>query len=179
MLNLSYEAVDEAVLDSDAVASAAELHGVLAGMLCVDPGLDCGQWLLRVFGESQDGLDDGGLSILRELYGVTRGLLGAVDFSFQLLLPDDDVALAERVSALSGWCQGFLYGIGSSGPGADWSGDSGEVLRDLADISRLDANVSGEEDEVAYAEVSEFVRVGVQIIRGEMQASPLSNRHLH
>ena len=73
----------------------------------------------------------------------------------------------------------ILFGLGSVGYDHDWSGDCAEVLRDLAEISRLDANVSGEEDEAACVEVSEFIRVGVQIIRGELQEPTLPNRYLH
>ena len=179
MLKPSYQAVEDVVLGNEVTNSAAEVHGMLVGMLCMDRGLDCEQWLSQVFGENREGLSDGEVVTLRELYDETRVLLEAVDFSFQLLLPDDDVVLAERASALSGWCQGFLYGIGSAGTGHDWSSDCAEVFRDLADISNLDANVSGEEDETAYAEVSEFVRVGVQIIHGELQEPTPPNRHLH
>ena len=179
MLKPSYQAVEDVVLGNDATSSAAEAHGMLVGMLCMNHGLDCEQWLSQVFGENREGLGDGEVATLRELYDETRVLLDAVDFSFQLLLPDDDAVLAERASALSGWCQGFLFGLGSVGYSHDWSGDCAEVLRDLAEISRLDANVSGEEDEAACAEVSEFIRVGVQIIRGELQEPTLPNRYLH
>lgn len=179
MFKPSYQAVEDVVLGHEATISAAEAHGMLVGMLCTNRRIDCGQWLSQVFGENQEGLSDGEMATLRGLYDETRALLDAVDFSFQLLLPDDDAILAERASALSGWCQGFLYGIGAVGTGHDWPSDCAEVLRDLSDISNLDANVSGEEDEAAYAEVSEFVRVGVQIIRGELQEPTPPNRHLH
>lgn len=175
----SYQAIEDVVLGNGATNSAAEVHGMLAGMLCQDRGLDCGQWLSQVFGEDLEGLSDGEEAAMRELYDDTCALLDAVDFSFQLLLPDDDVLLAERAAALGGWCQGFLYGIGSAGAGGEWSSDCAEVLRDLADISQLDTNVAGEEDEAAFAEVSEFVRVGVQILRGELQETKPFNRHLH
>ena len=179
MLKPSYQALEDAVLGNAATGSAAEAHGMLVGMLCMNRGVDFEQWLSEAFADGRDGLGDADLATLRELYDETRRLLDAVDFSFRLLLPDDDAPLSERASALSGWCQGFLFGIGSAGAGRDWSADCAEVLRDLTDISQLDANAAGEEDEAAFAEVSEFVRVGVQIVRGELQESTLANRHLH
>jgi len=180
MLKPSYQSVEDVVLGNDTAGSAAEVHGMLVGMLCMNRVLDCEQWLSLAFGENREGLGDSEEETLRELYDETRELLDAVDFSFQLLLPDDDELLSERASALSGWCHGFLYGIGAAGSGYDWSSECAEVLKDLADISQLDANVSGEEDEAAFAEVSEFVRVGVQIVRGELQeATQPPKRHLH
>ena len=179
MLKLSYQAVEDVVLTNDASISAAEAHGMLAGMLCADAAADCEQWLALVFGEARAGLSEREAATLRELYEQTRVLLDAVDFSFELFLPDDNALLAERAEALSGWCQGFLYGVGYAGAGRDWPEDCAEILRDLADISRLDANASGEEDEAAYAEISEFVRVGVQLVRGDLrqQGSPKSRLH--
>ncbi|MFM8332666.1 MAG: UPF0149 family protein [Candidatus Methylumidiphilus sp.] len=179
MFKPSYQAVENVVLHNDAALSAAEAHGMLAGMLCADGGLECEQWLWRVFDETRDDLSEGEVATLRELFDETRKLLEAVDFSFELFLPDDGAALAERAQALSGWCQGFLYGIGYAGSEESWTTDCAEVLRDLAEISQLDANVSGEADEVAYTEVSEFVRVGVQLVRGDLWQLPLVNRRFH
>jgi yecA family protein len=179
MLKLSYQAVENVVAHNDATISAAEAHGILAGMLCANHEMDCEQWLSQVFDEARDHLTEGEVATMRELYDTTRELLEAVDFSFELFLPDDHADLVERAQALSGWCQGFLYGIGYGGAEAQWTEDCAEVLRDLADISRLDANASGEADEVAYTEISEFVRVGVQLVRGDLwQPSPV-NRRLH
>lgn len=179
MLKLSYQAVEDVVLGNEATVSAAEAHGMLVGMLCVNADADCEQWLSQVFGETRDGLSEAEFATIRELYDATRNLLEAVDFSFELFLPDDGMDLVGRAQALGGWCQGFLYGIGYGGPAGDWTADCAEILHDLADISQLDADASGEADEAAYAEVSEFVRVGVQVIRSELQQQPLPKNRLH
>ena len=47
----SYEDIQAIFLNHRVPASAAEAHGALAGLLCVDGRLDCGQWLGAVFGE--------------------------------------------------------------------------------------------------------------------------------
>ncbi len=175
----SYQAVEDVVLANEAEVSAAEAHGMLTGMLCVNADADREQWLSQVFGETRDGVGEAEVATLRELYDETRKLLDAVDFSFELFLPDDEAILAERAQALSGWCQGFLYGVGYAGAGRDWPADCAEILRDLADISQLDANASGEADEEAYTEISEFVRVGVQLIRGDLRLQSRPKSHLH
>ncbi len=175
----SYQAIEDIVLNNEAMIGAAEAHGMLAGMLCISGELDYEQWLSQVFGEARDGLSDSEVIAMSELFDETRESLEGEDFSFQLFLPDDAAPLSERAHALSIWCQGFLYGIGYAGGGRDWPGDCAEVLHDLADISQLDANASGEADENAYAEIGEFVRVGVQLIRGELQPRTLSKFRLH
>ena len=75
---------------------------------------------------------------------------------------------SERADALSLWCQGFLYGLGS-GPAADpakVSTEAGEIIRDFTEITHVgvEADEENEENEIAFAEVVEFVRVGVQLL---------------
>ncbi len=175
----SYQAVEDVVLHNDAEVGAAEAHGMLAGMLCANGMPDRELWLSQIFGEARDDLGAGELAAMNELWDETLSLIDSTDFSFELFLPDDDVPLSERASALSGWCQGFLYGIGYAAGGSDWPGDSAEILHDLADISQLDANASGEDDEAAYAEIREFVRVGVQLIRGDLRQQVPPKNRLH
>jgi uncharacterized protein YgfB (UPF0149 family) len=93
---------------------------------------------------------------------------------FEPLLPDDAASLAERVESLAAWCQGFLYGFGAAGT-ANRSGlpDSvSEFLADLARISQVGDVGSGTEEveEAAYAELVEFLRVGVQLVYDELAA---------
>ena len=96
--------------------------------------------------------------------------------AFQPLLPADEAALHERVEALSQWCQGFLYGLGESGwsPGPAASEDVQEILRDLYKIARagVSKGEENEEGERAYAELVEFVRVSVLLIRAHLSESP-------
>jgi uncharacterized protein YgfB (UPF0149 family) len=85
-----------------------------------------------------------------------------------MLLPDDECAIDQRAAALGAWCQGFLYGLGSSrlGDTAKLPGEAGEIVRDLMEITRVgvDGRDSQESNESAYAELVEFVRVGVQLL---------------
>ena len=57
-------------------------------------------------------------SVLQNVYDAMVRTLAGNDSAFAPLLPDDDAPLAERADALSMWCQGFLYGLGS-GSAAD------------------------------------------------------------
>ena len=97
-----------------------------------------------------------------------------------VLIPGDDRPIEERTQALTSWCTGFLYGLGTSGT-ADpqrLPGELGEIVRDLTEITRagVDATDGEEANESALAELTEFVRVGVQLVFDELE--PLRERHI-
>jgi uncharacterized protein YgfB (UPF0149 family) len=105
-----------------------------------------------------------------------------IDSDFDLMLPDDDEPLEARVEALGVWCQGFVFGIAIGGIKEDTElpADSKELIKDIIEISRagyvvdeeaeLAVSEEGdEEDEVAFMEVSEYVRMGILLIYEELQ----------
>lgn len=144
------------------------VRGMFVGMPCVDGGLYPEQWLAAFFGEHQDAPYEGEHVLLLELYEDTRRLLTELDFSCELFLPDD-ASLSEHAQGLSEWCHGFLSGLGYEADGGECPDDCGEVRRDLRYIFQLDTNAAGEADAEACRATSEFVRVGGQLIRGELE----------
>ncbi|MDD2767899.1 MAG: UPF0149 family protein [Methylococcus sp.] len=173
----SYEDIQAIFLNHRIPASAAEAHGVLAGLLCVDGRLDCQQWLSTVFGDDKAVLNSDEQAACENLCNRTREQLDAFDFSFELCLPDDDHPMSDRAQALSEWCQGFLYGLGYKLGGSDWPGECTEVLDDILQLSRLDAEHADETDEEAYAELTEFVRAGAQLVRSEFEQNAAPQLH--
>lgn len=172
----SYGDFENIVRSQPGSGSAAEAHGLLAGLLCANAGIGREVWLENLFGdapppESRD------LALLTQLFEDTQRRLDDFDFSFNPLLPDDESPLSERALALGQWCQGFLAGLGYSAQGSDWPGECTEILRDFVEISRLDPEVSGETDEAAYAELSEYVRLGALLIHSELCSG--TPRQLH
>jgi len=152
---------------------AAEAHGCLCGALCLRPDYSLAEWLDEILPEPAAEADAN--EPFATLFEESVGVLARPDMEFEPLLPDDDVALAERVSALAAWCQGFLYGFGAAGTAAQVKLPETvtEVLGDLAQISHAGA-VGSEETEVeeeAYAELVEFVRAAVQIAYEELGAA--------
>ena len=89
-------------------------------------------------------------------------------------MPDDDEPIERRTEALTLWCNGFVYGLGTGGaPDPErLPGDAGEIVRDLAQIMRagVDEREGIEANESALAELVEFVRVGVQVVFEELGA---------
>ena len=172
MLAATYDEFERVLRDARALPEPAEAHGTLAGALCSSRDYGLIEWLREILPE--DSPDDVALqsSVLQSVYStMVRTLLGN-DADFQPLLPDDDAPLATRADALSLWCQGFLYGLGSGAtadPG-NVSSEAGEIIRDLTDITHVgvEADEQNEENEIAFAEVVEFVRVGVQLLFVEL-----------
>ncbi|ALP51968.1 hypothetical protein Tel_01780 [Candidatus Tenderia electrophaga] len=162
---------------------AAECHGMLCAMASCQPGLDGDSWARRMLGGEVEAVLEGEMSggaevdsadreALSALYDDTVRQLADPELGFQLLLPDDEVSLQQRTAALASWCQGYLYGL-SLGGIKDFQGFSEpvqEFARDLAEIARLshDEEDDAAAGESAFLEVSEYVRMGVLMLRDEL-----------
>ncbi len=151
----------------------AQLQGMLCGMRCVCDTLEKRQWLQVALDNSDSYLEDAQLIV--ELYTITCNMLANVDFEFQLLLPDDEAALSLRLRALSLWCEGLVAGLGFAEKALQWAdGDAKDALADLTAIAEADydAIYGGEEDEEkAFFEISEYVRMAVLMIYCEATAA--------
>jgi uncharacterized protein YgfB (UPF0149 family) len=170
----NYEQIQRLMAASRAVAEPAEAHGTLVGALCTTGAYGFEDWLAEILPE---GVAPGAAAIpsLRELYDATRAALHGTLMQFELLMPDDDAPIEQRTEALTLWCNGFVYGLGTGGA-ADperLPGDAGEIVRDLAQIMRagVDEREGLEANEAALAELVEFVRVGVQVVFEELGAA--------
>jgi uncharacterized protein YgfB (UPF0149 family) len=120
---------------------------------------------------------------LIQLHKVTTEQMNDSEIDFELMLPDDEESLELRVEALGTWCQGFVYGLAAGGIQEDTQlpDDSKELITDILEISRAgyaadeeaemnaSLNDDSEEDEVAFMEVSEYVRMGILLIYEELQ----------
>jgi len=97
--------------------------------------------------------------------------LGDTHYVLQLLLPDDDDELDERVHAVSEWCMGFVRAIkGSKTDLMPWmQNDSKEAFADMQEITQVNIDVSEDPHaEENYAEVVEYLRVAVSLIHQDI-----------
>jgi uncharacterized protein YgfB (UPF0149 family) len=189
MLQVTFAEVVRVLEGLGSSVPAAEAHGCLVGALCTSPHYPMERWLEEIIPDEEHRNDDDSQQALRLLYADTLNALRGEDLDFEALLPDDDVSLATRAGGLSQWCQGFLYGFGTgqamnqakkpSGKQAasddeqqdELPGSVNEILNDLTHIGRASVELEGdgdESEEEAYAEVVEYVRVGVQLIHDEL-----------
>jgi uncharacterized protein YgfB (UPF0149 family) len=185
MIQPDYTRVQQLLAQERALADAAEAHGTLAGCLCGASGYRFEDWLREILPDGKASPAAG--KELRELYEGTAAALLQPDMELMLMLPSDEEPLPVRTIALAEWCQGFLYGLGAGGipDPTRLEGDAGEVVRDLAEISRADVGAEEDEEsnENAYGQLVEFVRVGVQLLFEELgaarQGAPATAASLH
>ena len=172
--------LDELLYQVDAALGASESHGALCGMLCAQGATEVSQWMLHVLGEHDEtsrALQQAGKSLML-VHQICVEQMNDSNIEFELMLPDDDEPLEARVVALGTWCQGFVYGLAVGGIQEDTElpEDSKELIKDIIEISRAgyiaddeaDFDIS-EDDEQAYMEVIEYVRMGTLLIYEELQ----------
>lgn len=167
---MAYKTCNAIIVQSDTDLSAAEAHGMATGMLCVNEQAESSAWLAELLHNASPVIDED-KNLLFRLFEETRRLLGSDEFEFDLFLPEDDASLIEQVEALKNWCRGFLFGVGSSTAVSNWPKDVREILKDIAEFTKLDANVEGEEDERAFVEITEYLRSAVLLLRDELDNS--------
>jgi yecA family protein len=186
-----YITITSALEKLDTEVTPSEVHGTLTGLLCTATSAKPEIWQHNLWPDtslnSSDLLLGEALELFNQLHDITRLQLNDPNCEFQLLLPVDDDHIDNRVNALGDWCQAYLMGLALGGV-KDFTSlpDSAqEVANDLVEIARAGSSYSlegSEEDENAYAELVEYLRVGVLLINEELQptkSSPQSESALH
>ncbi len=169
-------------------AGLAECHGVSCGLLVRQPDCSTDAYLgllamLEIVPDPGPAFRD----VLGDLLEATRGQLTDDEMKLTLWLPDDEESLDDRTEALAQWCNGFLASIGA---GDDQrldtlSTEGAEALADIQEIAL--AEVGGgpddddeqlEEEEGAFAEIVEYVRIAVLILREDLRG-PQEGESIH
>lgn len=170
---VSYSQLDKTLRKLGAQLCAAETHGLLTGILtlgAVKPSedslrtallenLDCEKPSKTEWGI----IDAASVKIAEDLEQI--------NCEFNMLLPNDESELNERIDALGYWCRGYLSGLGLAGVTSDHlSNDTvKELVQDLSQIAHVSIETdSSEEDEANFMELVEYVRVAVQNIKCEL-----------
>lgn len=166
-----YREIEMQLAGSRALTDLPEAHGTLVGALCSSDQMTLQDWLREIF---PDGVAGAAETPMLAVFEWTQHVLRSGQLDFQLLLPSDDEPLGLRAAALGQWCQGFLYGLGSN-PIPDIERlppDVAEIVRDLTTLTQIgvDEDESVDNNENAYAELVEFVRIGVQLLHDELAA---------
>lgn len=178
----SYDELEKRLDSAAAVSGAAEAHGLLCGIICAAGKVSQDTWLNHLLGEGNT-LSTAAQHCSELLEGLRVEILSQFNddsFGFTLLLPGDETSLLQRTQALSRWCAGYLYGLALGGVKDDvtFPGDTGEVIKDFYEISNADfiADPSDDENEEAYMEIMEYVRMSVLLMYAELQPAPASTR---
>ncbi len=161
-----YEGLNSQLLNSSFGASAAEAHGLVTGLACRDFSRPELEQKAALFG-----FDDDTQTAFWGLLEMTDRDLRETDFKFDLWLPDKGT-LGERTQALGTWCHGFVLGLCHDGKTAlqTLTKELRESFDDLVSISAAVAESDKKDDEVAFVEVSEYVRITAQLLFEEMNS---------
>ena len=189
-----YDDIDDALRRCGANWTSAQAHGLLCGRLALRGADGAAMWRQQVLEEldPNSALAAECASLLDDLLQSTWQQLGERQSEFELLLPDDQEDTAVRTQAIADWCEGFLHGlVGDKHPEKTRQRLAEEplsdVIRDLLEITRAEVGDDNEEEnESAYAELVEYIRVATQLayeeladIRSPSTASEDGRKNLH
>ncbi len=174
MSTVDYKSLDEAFNYDDTSICLAEIHGLVCGFICAGSRVDGKSWLepiLSTFSKQPERLQIQ-KKILLDLYRIASEKLQSFEFDFELMLPEDDMSLSARAEALCLWCQGFIIALNRCGIEAKTIDEpqSKEAVEHIIEISRLDYDAVSisEQDEAAFNEVAEYVRMAVLLVHSEL-----------
>lgn len=167
--------LDIALQESGADYNAAEAQAIACGLLVVNIASDKLQWVQLIFGdiEPDNTQQHKAIKLAGDLFEATKAQLQDSELGFDLLLPEEDESLYSRVNALQQWSAGFILGMSLAGANdpKQLPEDSRELVADITEIGtagEFDLE-NQEESEQAFAEINEYVRMGVLLINEELQ----------
>ena len=172
--DITYDELRDALELAGVELTAGELHGAISGLVCATPDNNLRRlWSVLLSGPAPEGAL---ASLADDLAVETAHLLEDRQMGFKPLLPEDDAAINEKAEELARWCASFLAGLGAAGTvNKDAMGEQvGEIVLDFSRISQAgfdEADEDLEEAENAFAEILEYVRVGVQLVYEELAAN--------
>lgn len=167
----------QAIITTENVkAHASEINGVLAGLICAGFAFEDQTYInmLDDLFNSGDSFPKAVKSAIKQMYNELWTNILDDNYTFSLLLPDDDDSMAERGHALSVWVQGFNLGFGlQQKDNPVISAEVKEVLTDFSEIANLSDEMEEDEDtEQAYFEISEYVRISAVLCFSELATPP-------
>ena len=170
-----FDEIADHLLEQGALLSPSQIHGCLSGALAAG-AQDDGEVGLDALAQALDLMAHGELADeLMRLYQVTGIAIRDDEFTYDLLMPDDETEVGVRVEALGSWCNGFLAGVAHVGSRTDseWSADSKEILEDVAEMAlvAIGPGESEEESEASYIEIIEYLRIAVLNLYFENEAT--------
>ena len=177
-----YSLLTEQMARHGITVSPADAHGLACALIVTATQDGRLVWERELLSDAEGdiAMDPALYDLLQRQYADLEARVESPDFSLSLCLPGADEALAQRVAGLREWCHGFLFGLGVAGRErvTGLRDDAAEALRDLTEITRLDASQVGSDatDEASLVELEEYVRVAVILIKEGMQAPTRSKQ---
>ena len=167
----------QAIITSEGtILHGSEVHGVLAGLICGGFSFEDQNYLLLLTDLLHNGEKFSPIitATFKSIYNQLWQEILDDNFSFALLIADDDDTLAERTVGLCSWVQGFILGFGLQQTNTSkLSTEVQEVLTDFIEIANLSEDIDEDEDsEQAFFVFNEYVRISALLCFSELGVSP-------
>lgn len=169
---MTYDELSSLLTGLDSRCGPAEAHGLLLASICAAGPGGIALWREAIEADTLSGSDR---VLHAQLDGFAAGEMAALDArlgAIRLVLPDDQEPLDVRAESLANWCQGFLFGLANGGLESfdALPDDATEILHDMSAFTRAGGEEDDEASEAAYAELVEYIRVGVQVLFEEFDS---------
>ncbi len=173
----NYDRLVELYAQYDMTPSASEVQGMLTGLIATGSDAKSNELMILMSDLAYDGQ---GLpveleNLLQQQAEEIEHSLGDEDLGYRLLLPEDTTPLSDRLSALAGWVNAFLVGYGVNQENmTSLSGDLKEAIEDMVELAKIEFTDDGdEEEERAYTEIVEYLRVSAMMCYAELGRNEL------
>lgn len=180
---IPYQPFAEHLKTIGVLASPSELHAQASAVLCVNKQTPFDQWLKSI---SEDYCiekpDDVNLRhVMSAVFDYAKEQLDKDDYSYQLLLPQEEFTLQERLEILSDWVSTFLSALGTAGfVSENLSPECKEFINDLDKIARIDNTIEGlEGEELDFIEITEYIRSGIMILYVELNQTKSDPKYIN
>lgn len=168
-----YDSFVEAISFLSLPISASLLHGTMCGYICAGADRQGESYLRALLNNKKDAQSRSALLALFAVFSVSQQQITHFDFNFQMMLPDDEESLVKRAKAFADWCEGFTQAFTVAGIHIDQfhEEEAQDALQHLREFAELDCDSLDvdEEDENALMEVSEYARMAVIRLHGDLK----------
>lgn len=181
----NFHELNEALNNTTLKLHPSEVHGLISGILSGN-SKSTAAWEELVTGGNDPAYTH---EMLQALFDASAKQLNEFLFEFQLVMPPDSEELPVRAEALTLWCQGYLTGLKLAHVQIvdREPSEITEAINDLIEIAKMNYEdvVASDEDEEAYVELIEYVRMAAILIYQDMReqdhgkSSTSSSNHLH
>ena len=158
--------VEQELLDLHTSESASYAHGLLCALFCSRQDVTLDEWLFEITDGTLGNADT--QPALYELFIATKLQLNDPELGFELLIIDG-TELADQISSLKQWSQGFLSGLGLTHIKTDNS-DALEVIKIISATASSEGEgvPDTEENRQDFFEITEFIRIGVLFLQDSL-----------
>src|SRR5579872_3137571 len=167
----SYADIADLLVAAKSSFHPAEVHGLLCGHIAGTSGKMDNRLEKLVLGKNKN---PEYREVLQQLYETSYHQISEFSFEFTLLLPADDSNINALTEALALWCQGFLTGLQQTNIPVQnrEESDITETINDFIEIAQVNYGdiADDDEDETAYFELVEYVRLGALMIFQDLKS---------